>query len=627
MTIRVSHTKLPPHIPATSWELKQRGWNRLDAIIVTADAHVDHPSFPAALLSRVLEDHGFRVGVIARPTSPDDIERLGEPRLFFGVTAGAMDSMVANYTSLKKRRSDDSYAPGGLAGTRPDRALTVYCHMIRRVFGKKVLLVAGGMEASLRRFAHYDYWSDKVRRSILMDCGADILVHGMGEKPLVEIAQRLDSLSHRQISDPVNRLSSIMDIRGVVYRQPASKPAPEKGIELPSTRAVASDKSAHVTAFRLQERHQDKILYQTAGGMRVIANPAGTQTAEDLDRIYSLAFRREVHPIHGGLRVPALEQVQFSITSHRGCFGGCAFCAITTHQGRDVISRSRQSILAEVALIAAHPSFKGTINDIGGPTANMWGFSCSRQKSCSRVSCLWPTRCPHLRGDQNKYTKLLRSAKNSPGIKHLFVTTGIRMDLATENLSFISALAEDFTSGHLKVAPEHTSSKVLNLMRKPAAASMSAFCEAFTKATKKAHKRQFVLPYLMAAHPGSRLEDMLEVALYLREENLRVEQVQIFTPTPATASTVMYATGLCPDTGKEVFVEKTDKGKRLQKALLLSHLSENEELVRQALKKLHRPELMKKLAPASKRSLSPRHGHAPTKRTKRKNSKGKKHRI
>ncbi len=598
------HGKLPPFLPSTADELRNLAWDRPDVILLTADAHVDHPSFPAALIGRVLEAQGLKVSVIPRPPvhDPDAVKVLGEPRLFFGVTAGTLDSMVANYTALKKPRRDDPYAPGGKSGGRPDRALTVYCHMLRRAFGKKVLIVAGGIEASLRRFAHYDYWSDKVRRSILMDCGADILVAGMGEKPVVELAKRLQALSSGDRADPQKRLSAICDIGGVVYRTPSSRQAPENSVELPSTEAVASDRLAHVEAFRLQERYSNRILHQTAGGMRVIANPTMKQDSRELDRIYSLAFRREVHPVHGGQKVAALEQVRFSVTSHRGCFGGCSFCAIAAHQGRDVTSRSKKSILSEVARISAHPDFRGTINDVGGPTANMWGFSCSRKKHCARISCLWPSRCPHLRGDHDAYVALLRKAKNTPGVKHLFVTTGIRMDLAVESKAFIRALATEFTSGHLKVAPEHVKPGVLDLMRKPAAASMPRFLEVFRQATKNAKKRQYVLPYLMAAHPGATLEDTVDAALYLRKEGIRVEQVQIFTPTPATASTVMYATGICPDTGEEVFVERSDRGKRLQKALLLSHLPENRILVTQALRKIGRQDLISQLKPSTRPS-------------------------
>ncbi len=595
-------TPLPTHLPATPDELQSRGWDRLDVILVTGDAHVDHPSFPASLLGRVLESEGLRVGLIARPRtcSPADVARLGEPRLFFGVTAGALDSMVANYTATKRRRSDDPYAPGGAAGGRPDRALTVYCHLIRRAFGKRVLIVAGGLEASLRRFAHYDYFSDKVRRPVLMDCGADVLVHGMGEGPLVEIARCLDGLGTRALRDPARRLDAVRDVPGLTHRAPAREPEPDAGVALPSAEQIAADPQAHIHAFRLQERHRRDLLWQTAGGMRVITNPPYPPlSTRELDRIHGLPFRREVHPVHGNAPVPALEQVRFSITSHRGCFGGCSFCAISAHQGRDVQSRSKRSILAEARRIAAHPDFRGTVTDVGGPTANMWGFSCSRRKPCRRPSCLWPDRCEHLKGDQAAFLDLLDACSSVPGVRHLFVTTGVRMDLALECEPLIRALARDHTSGHLKVAPEHLLPHVLETMRKPAAAHLEKFHKTFCRHSRRAGREQYLLPYLMAAHPGCTLDDMIEVALFLRDKKLRAEQVQIFTPTPGTASTVMYATGLNPMTmtGDPVFVERKPRRKRMQKALLLSHLPENARLVREALDLCGRADMKTLLAP------------------------------
>ena len=539
------------HLPSTRAELDARGWAEVDVILVTGDAHVDHPSFPAALLGRVLEARGWRVGVIPRPdpADPAAITCLGRPRLFFAVTAGALDSMVANYTALGRPRTDDAFVPGGAAGGRPDRALTVYCNGIRRAFGKGSLLVAGGLEAGLRRFAHYDFWSNKVRRPILMDCGADLLVHGMGEGPIAAIAEAMDRALTAGTA-PRDALLALTGLPGVVYRTPRTAPLPRDAVMLPSDEEVRGDPRVHAAAFRILERAIGRTVCQESGGMRVVANPAWPPaTTEELDRYARLPFTRDVHPVHGGAEVPALVQVRFSITSHRGCAGGCAFCAINHHQGKTVTSRSEASILDEVRAITTHPEFRGTIPDIGGPTANMWGLRCTRPAGpCDRPSCLWPSRCPHLEDDQAAYVRLLRKARSLPGVAHLFVTTGIRMDLALDCPALVNALADELTSGRLKVAPEHVVPAVLRHMRKPAGRDFERFTEAFRRRSEAAGRKQFVLPYLLAAHPGSRLEDMVEVALLLKRMGVRVEQCQIFTPTPGTAATVMYATGLDPET-------------------------------------------------------------------------------
>jgi uncharacterized radical SAM protein YgiQ len=594
---------LPPHLPATADELRARGWNQIDVLLVTGDAHVDHPSFPAAQVGRWLEAQGHRVAVLARPAVDDlaAMRALGEPRLFVGVTAGALDSMVANTTALRRRRSDDAYAPGGRAGRRPDRALTAYCQLARRAFGKRVLVVGGGLEASLRRFAHYDYWADAFRRPLLMDCGADVLIWGMGEAPAAALARRLDALEPAARADPRRRSAAIRDVPGLVYRTPASHPAPSGHHRLPSAEAVAAGGDACLEAFRAQQRHQHRGLTQRCGGMRVIANPPAAVDGAALDRFAAPAFRRQAHPIHGGRPVPALEQVRFAVTSHRGCFGGCAFCAISAHQGRDVISRSRESVLAEVDRIAAHPAFRGTLTDIGGPTANMWGLRCGRTGSCRRSSCLWPNRCRHLCGDQTDYLALLRAAAARPGVRRVFVTTGLRLDLALECPDLLAGLTAEHTSGLLKVAPEHLVDHVLQRMHKPAGDQLTRFLDAFAEHSRPAG-RQFVLPYFMAAHPGCRLEDMLPVALFLRRRRLRVDQVQIFTPTPGTAASVMYATGRDPTDGRPVFVERSDAGKRLQKALLLSHLPQQAAAVRRALQQLGRLDLLDRLSPAPRRN-------------------------
>jgi len=565
-------------------EMKALGWKQPDVILVTGDAHVDHPSFPAALIGRVLEAAGFKVGVIARPDpqDPKSVTVLGEARLFWGVTAGALDSIVANYTALKKPRSDDPYAPIGVGGGRPDRAVTVYCNLIRKIHGKEAFIVAGGLEASLRRFAHYDLLSDSVRRPLLMDCGANVLVHGMGEGPVVEIARRL-AQNGTGLAD---RVAMLANIPGVVRREAKSRPAPEDGVGLPSAEEVAGNPVAHAKAYHTHEMNRDKLQWQESGGMRVIANPPWIPSSADLDRVFALPFTREAHSMYKGARIPALDMVQFSITTHRGCFGGCAFCAIGAHQGKAVVSRSKASILDEVKRVAAHPGFRGTISDLGGPTANMYGLHCKLAKPCHRVSCLWPERCKNLEVDQRPYLDLLTEASRTAGVKHLFVSTGIRMDLALLFEPLIRALACEHTSGNLKVAPEHVTPHVLNLMRKPVGGHFQAFLDKHRALSKQTGREQFVLPYFIAAHPGCTVDDMIEVMNFLKQHHIVVEQCQIFTPTPGTASTVMYATGLDPATLKPVYVEKKDRRKQMQKALILYHLPESRRAIAEAMKSI-----------------------------------------
>ncbi len=670
--------QIPYQLPATLNEAHALGWAELDVILVTGDAHVDHASFPAALLGRVLIDAGFRVGIIARPdvSTSSSVTALGTPNLFFGVTAGALDSMVANYTALKKRRSDDPYSPGGVAGGRPDRAVTVYCNLIRQAFGKSAFIVAGGLEASLRKFAHYDFWSDSIRRPLLMDCGADVLVHGMGEGPVVEIGKRLRGLLEQnpalverrkrgETVDPAMQLHALRDVPGLVYREAASLPIPHgdgRGdvFFLPSVEDVQGSGPAYARAFAeewswatgaggravavagtgaggravaVAEEDVDKgvdkargadadrdmeaeteagtgsgacvdaapntvrCLCQNCGGMRVVANrPWSTPSASELDRYYGLPFTRNVHPIHGTgtqAQVPALQQVRFSVTSHRGCAGGCSFCAICAHQGRGIISRSHQSIIAEVEEMVSHPQFKGIINDIGGPSANMYGLGCTRQqRECNRVSCLWPSPCRHFRTDSSQYEDILEHVRLMTGVRRVFITTGIRMDLAILSPGFIKALARYHTCGHLKVAPEHLTSDVLRLMHKPKEGVFRSFLQKYIEQSEQAGKKQYVLPYFMAAHPGSTMQHMVEIALFMKRENLRVEQCQIFTPTPGTAATVMYATGIDPFTMQPVFVERDPRRKELQKALILAHLPENRDLVKEALHMCGRDDLV-----------------------------------
>ena len=587
----------------TTLEEAGRGWGELDVILVTGDAYVDHPSFAAALLGRLLEAEGFRVGILDRPDPQgDDVKRLGEPRLFFAVSSGAVDSMVSNYTAQKKRRSDDAYAPGGRGGGRPDRATIVYANALRRVFGRNVPILAGGLEVSLRRFAHYDFWSDSVRRSILLDAPVDALVYGMGEKPMLAIARAL-----REAGDAPSgrgRIEAFAEVarrvRGVVYRTPASRAAPEGFAALPCCEEVRDDPEAQVRAFREEEKHRERGVYQDCAGKRVIANPpAEALTTEELDAVYALPFQRQSHPKYKE-PVPALEQVQFSVTAHRGCSGGCAFCGISAHQGKAIQSRSDGSVLAEIRGYLAHPDFRGTVRDVGGPTANMWNARCAKEHPCRRPSCLAPRRCPHFRDDPTGYLELLDKARRIRGVKHLFVTTGVRMDLALECPAFIEALARHYTSGHLKVAPEHVVPSVLRLMRKPDGRHFPEFLDAFRKASRKAGKEQYVLPYFIAAHPGCRIEDMVEVAVFLKERGIRAEQCQIFTPLPGTASAVMYATGLDPYSGKPVYVERDPKRREMQKALILWHRPESRKLIREAMQIIGGPDMGELLTRSAK---------------------------
>ncbi len=579
------------HIPGTIEEAHAFGWDELDVVLVTGDPHIDHPSFPGAIIARVLLDRGFRVAVISRPDPSDykSVMVFGLPRLFFGVTSGSLDSMVANYTAQKRRRSDDPYGIDGKGGGRPDRALTVYCNLIRQAYGKAGFIVGGGIEASLRRFAHYDFWSDSVRRPILMDCGADILVHGMGEGPVVAIAKALDALmdensevarafSKKRKIDPGIKVGVLRKINGVVYREAKSISPPDNAVGIPSSEDVAGDAVGHIKAHKLILKNREKVVWQESGGMRVIVNPPWPSLLQnELDRIFELPFSRDKHPIYKGKRIPALEQVRFSVTSHRGCFGGCSFCAIGALQGKTIVSRSVESIIKEIEKITAHSDFKGIINDVGGPSANMYRMKCKVKTKCGRASCLYPEMCEKLEADQSPYLNLLRRASSVKGVKRLFVTTGIRVDLACRSSKFIEELARKHTSGYLKVAPEHVSQKVLNLMGKNRISAFERFLFMFRRFSEKAGKKQFLLPYFMAAHPGSDVSEMMELNRFLKDHKLKVEQCQIFTPTPGTTSTVMYATGLNPKTGKEVFVEKDSVGKEKQKELILHHLNKNRQ--------------------------------------------------
>lgn len=583
-------------LPVNKQEMADRGWYYLDFVCVTGDAYVDHPSFGIAIISRVLEAEGYRVGIIAQPkwNSTADFMSLGRPRYGFFVTAGNIDSMVAHYTAAKKPRSEDLYSPGGKPHLRPDRAAAVYTQRIKEAY-PDLPVILGGLEASLRRFAHYDYWSDSVRPSVLMESGADLLVYGMGEHQTIEIASRLKE--GRVISQPE-------DLRGVCYLAPANTSVPG-GIYCPSFENVSNDKVAHAKACRIQyeqqdavsgkpvvQPHGDKILVQTA--------PALPLTQPELDRVYALPYTRYWHPMYdkaGG--VPAIEEVEFSITHNRGCFGACNFCSIAFHQGRFISARSEESVLDEAKAFTQNPHFKGYIHDVGGPTANFRKPSCTRQLKyglCKGRKCLAPKACTNLEPDHREYLNLLRKLRALPGIKRVFVRSGLRYDYIMadkdKNDTFFKELVKYHVSGQLKVAPEHCSAAVLDKMGKPHIETYAAFMKKFYEYTKSAGKEQYLVPYLMSSHPGSTLRDAVELALFLKKERIRPEQVQDFYPTPGTVSTCMFFTGLDPFTLKPVYVPRTAEEKAMQRALLQYFNPRNRSLVIEALKQAGRQDLI-----------------------------------
>jgi len=579
-------------------EVAGRGWDLVDVVFVTGDAYVDHPSFAAAILGRWLEAAGWRVAVLSQPDwrSCDAWRAFGRPRICFAVSAGNMDSMVNHYTANRKRRNDDAYSPGGAIGRRPDRATLAYCQRAREAY-PGVPIVAGGIEASLRRLAHYDYWSDTVRRSIVMDAKPDLLVYGMGERTLGEIVRRLAA------GEPVEQLR---DLRGVAYRLGASQSLPDESvasIALPSYEEVAADKRAFVEMTRLAHRetnpHCARRLTQAHGRETVVVNPPPMPLAtEEMDAIYGLPFTRRPHPSYGAARIPAWEMIKDSIQIMRGCFGGCTFCSLTAHQGRIIQSRSEQSILAEIDRVAdmQRGGSPATITDLGGPTANMYRMGCSRpdvERRCRRSSCLYPRICKLLRTDHGPLIRLLNAARRRGGIQQIFVASGVRMDLAQRSKAYISHLARFHTGGHLKVAPEHVDPGVLRLMGKPPVECFEAFAREFLEVSARAAgRRQYLVPYFMAGHPGSTLASMLEVALFLKRTGSRVQQVQEFLPGPFDVATCMYYTGIDPATGREVYVARGLRERRLQKALLLFREPENYRLVREALEKLGRTDLI-----------------------------------
>lgn len=582
-------------LPITKEEMKQRGWDAPDFVYVSGDAYVDHPSFGAAIITRVLEAAGFRVAMLSQPDwhSTRDFMRFGRPRLGFLVSSGNIDSMVAHYTAAKKKRSEDAYTPGGKAGKRPDRAVIVYCRQIREAYGPDMPLIIGGLEASLRRFAHYDYWDDVVRPSILFDSGADLLIYGMGENQIVEIARRLDA------GEPV---SSLTDIRGTCYAVDVRE-TPLYGKECPSYENVLKSKREYAVSCRIQQDEQDhirgKLLKQRHGNRMLVQNPPmAPLSQQELDRVYALPYMRTYHPSYEPLGgVPGLAEVEFSITHNRGCFGACNFCSLAFHQGRYVTTRSKQSILAEAQELTKLPHFKGYIHDIGGPTANFRRPSCDLQEKnglCKGKKCLAPKPCPQLKADQSEYLDILRTVRSLDGIKKVFIRSGIRYDYLLEDKddSFFRELVEHHVSGQLKVAPEHCSAAVLDKMGKPHIEAYLRFAKRYFEYTKQIGKEQYLVPYLMSSHPGSTLKDAVELALFLKRERLRPEQVQDFYPTPGTISTCMFYTGLDPYTMEEVYVARTPKEKALQRALLQYFNPKNRTLVEEALRRAGRADLI-----------------------------------
>lgn len=578
-------------LPMSKSEMKALGWDRPDIIIISGDAYIDHPSFGPAIIARVLENAGYKVGVIAQPDwhAPDDFKKLGEPRLAFFISSGNIDSMVCHYTSSKKRRSNDYYTPGGKAGKRPDRATIVYSNMVRQAF-PHIPVAIGGIEASLRRAAHYDYWSNKVRHSILTDSGADILMYGMGELSSVQIADALNA------GIPV---SEITYVDGTCYRTNSLDNVYDY-IEMPSYQEVCSDKKKYCRAFMLQMEEADgirgkRLVQGYEKGYIVINPPSAPLTIQQMDEIYSLPYMRLPHPSYQE-HIPAFDETEFSLTSCRGCFGGCSFCALTYHQGRIVQVRSHDNIIAEAKELIKKPNFKGYIHDVGGPTANFRAPACKNQLkvgACKSRPCLSP-RCKNLEVSHEDYKQLLIKLRKLPGVKKVFVRSGLRFDyiMYDRDDSFLKELIAHHISGQLKVAPEHVCNKVLSLMGKPSHKVYQEFIAKYNALNKKLGMDQYVVPYLMSSHPGSDMNAAIELACYLKRNGLHPEQVQDFYPTPTTLSTTMYYTGLDPRTLKGVYVPKTYEEKAAQRAMLQYYKAENHDIIRSALKKAKRADLI-----------------------------------
>ncbi|PWM47210.1 MAG: YgiQ family radical SAM protein [Clostridiales bacterium] len=591
-----------PFLPICKKELEEQGIKQLDFICITGDAYVDHPSFGVAIISRLIESLGYSVGIIAQPQKNEDFIKLGQPKYAFMVSSGCVDSMVSNYTAAKKLRSEDVYSPGGKAGRRPDRAVIVYCNKIRENYGK-IPIIIGGLEASLRRFAHYDYWQDKVRNSILLDSGADMLSFGMGERQTKEICKRLAA------GEKIETMTDIAGTCVLVQEKPvdAIECAPAERLKQPTEDGKRAYAEATKVQFRQQDAFEGKPIVQRHGDKYLLQNiPAEPLDKEDLDAVYALPYMRAYHPSYeeeGG--VPAIEEVEHSITHNRGCFGGCNFCAIAFHQGRLVTSRTKQSVVDEAIRITKSPNFKGYINDIGGPTANFRHGACDKKSVCKNKKCMAPQICPTAKKNvsHEEYLDILRTVRALPKVKKVFIRSGVRYDylVADENREFFRELVKYHISGQLKVAPEHTQNKVLDYMGKPHFDVYEKFYKQFYEINKQLGQKQYLVPYLISSHPGCTLSDAIELALYLKKINYHPEQVQDFYPTPGTISTAMFYTELDPITLKKVYVPKSPQEKAEQRALLQYTLPKNREIVRKALVKAGRSDLIRVLLPSQKR--------------------------
>jgi len=578
-------------LPMSRLEMQARGWDEVDIVFVTGDAYIDHPSFAMAILGRVLEAAGFRVGILSQPDwhQVDDWQRFGRPRLFYAISAGNMDSMINHYTANKKVRNDDAYSPGGRIGQRPDRATLAYCQRARQAY-HGVPVIAGGVEASLRRLAHYDYWSDTVRRSILLDAKADLVVFGMGEEAILEIARRLAA------GESVKDLRAM---RGIAYALGASETPPADALTLPSYEQVVADKPTFAETTRLIHNETNpynaRRLVQYHDRQAIVCNPPRFPiSAAAMDRIYGLPYTRQPHPNYTE-PIPAFDMIKNSVTIMRGCFGGCTFCSITAHQGRVIQSRTHDSIVAEIKQMAADPNFKGTISDIGGPTANMYQMVCTKpevEAICRRQSCVHPTICKLLGTDHGPLIQLMKDARETPGIKKVLVASGIRMDLARRSPEYMRNLTRHHVGGLLKVAPEHTDPQVLALMRKPAGNDFEEFAAVFQEESKQAGKTQHIVPYFIASHPGSDLAAMIHLAVFLKRNGYQPDQVQDFIPAPMDVATAMYYTGLDPFTKQPVPIAKHLNDRKLQRALLQFFKPENYFEVRKALEQAKRTDLI-----------------------------------
>ena len=579
-------------LPVTKEEMLERGWSQPDFVYVNGDAYVDHPSFGAAIITRVLEAHGFKVCMLAQPNwkTTDDFKRFGKPRLGFLVSSGNIDSMVNHYTVSKRHRKQDLYSNNGESGHRPDRAVIVYCQKIREAY-KDATIIIGGIEASLRRLAHYDYWDDKVRQSILVDSSADLCMFGMGENSIIEIAEALDSGIEVQY---------LTYLDGTVYRTKDLPNIGEDYILLPSYEEIKNDKKAYAKSFYQQylntDHYASKILVEPYQGFYIVQNhPNRPLTQLEFDDTYALPYMRTYHPMYE--YIPAIEEVKFSLISNRGCFGACNFCALNFHQGRIIQTRSHESLIQEAKGLIQDPDFKGYIHDVGGPTANFRQPACKKQEThgaCPNKQCLWPKPCKNLIVDHSDYTKLLKELSSLEGVKKVFVRSGIRYDYLyyDSDDTFFKELIKNHISGQLKVAPEHISNRVLNKMGKPGRNVYEKFVEKYNRLNKELHKDQYLVPYLMSSHPGSDLKAAIELAEYLRDIHHQPEQVQDFYPTPGTLSTAMYYTGLDPRDMKPVYVARTPKEKAMQRALMQYKNPRNYELVHEALILEHREDLI-----------------------------------